>query len=140
MELFTKAARVQGFAPFEIAQIRHYAQEMRGGAYAVGAPTDHVERVTGRAPEPFEVTARRYVANPELVMPGLAIGSRLGAVALMLKTLLTRAPDLDAWEAERGYPLLADPVLAHESEEWRGPASRRALALIPPNDDAVTAS
>ena len=127
--LFIRAARAQGFTPFEIAQIRHYAEEVRGGTYALGAPTDHVERVTGRAPEPFEVTARRYVANPDLVMPGLAIGSRLGALALMLKTAFTRAPDLDAWEAQRGYPLLRDPVLAHDSEEWRGPASRRSLLL-----------
>lgn len=127
IRMFTKAAKAQGFTSFEIAQIRHYAQEVRGGTYAEGAPTDHVERVTGRAAERFEATARRYLAQPELIMPGFAVGTRASALALMLRTLLTRTPDLDRWEADRGYPLLADPVLAHDSEEWRLSVRRRGL-------------
>ena len=117
--MFVKAATAIGVPVFQIAQIRHYAEEVRGGTYAVGAPTDHVERVTGRPAEEFEVTVRRFVKHPEMVLPGLEIGTRLGAVGLMLKTILTRAPDLDRWEAARGYPRPANPVLAHDSEEWR---------------------
>lgn len=124
--LFARFAKVLGFSNFEIAQFRHYAAEVRGGTYAVGAPTDHVARVTGRPPEEFEATARRYIENPGLVSPGFRIGSRAGAVGLLLKTLLARVPDLDRWEATRGYPLLPAAQLAHESPEWL--ASARALA------------
>jgi uncharacterized protein YbjT (DUF2867 family) len=128
--MFTKAAKALGFSNFEIAQIRHYAAEVRGGTYAVGAPTDHVERVCGRPAEDFEITARRYIQNPELVLPGLKIGNRLDALGLMLKTMLTPVPDLNLWESERGYPLLAEPVLAHDSEEWLVPARQKRLALL----------
>lgn len=131
--MFTKAAKAQGFSNFEIAQIRHYAEEIRGGTYAIGAPTDHVERVCGRPAEDFEVTARRYVERPELVIPGFKVGGKLGAFWLMLRTMLKRAPDLDHWESERGYPLLTEPMLAHDSKEWLVTAEQKRLALLEPD-------
>lgn len=137
-QIFIKAAKTQGLSNFEMAHIRHYAQEIRGGAYAVGAPTDHVELVTGKPPEDFEITARRYIQNPELVFPGFKIGSALEAAWLLLRTILARVPDLDAWESERGYPLLEDSVLAHESEEWMETASKGRLALINPKQSIVS--
>ncbi len=137
-KMFVKAAKAQGLSNFVIAGVRHYAEEVRGGTYAVGAPTDHVEQVTGRPAEDFEITARRFVNNPELVWPGIEIGSKLGAFRLMVKTMLTRAPDLDRWEAERGHPLLADPVLAHDSAEWRKAAQQQRLALLEPGDGPVS--
>ena len=131
--MFTKAAKALGFSNFEIAQIRHYAEEIRGGTYAVGAPTDHVEQVCGRPAEDFEVTARRYIENPSLVLPGFKVGSKLDAFRLMLKMMLTHPPKLDQWESERGYPLLAEPVLAHDSGEWLVTAKQKRLALLEPN-------
>lgn len=131
--MFTKAAKAMGFSIFEIAQMRHYVEEIRGGTYAVGAPTDHVEQVTGRPPEDFEITARRYIERPELVFPGFKVGGKLGALWLMLRTMLTLAPDLERWESERGYPLLAEPVLAHDSGEWLVTARQKRLALIEHN-------
>ena len=89
-----------------------------------------MEQVCGRPAEDFEVTARRFVEHPELVWNGFKIGSKLGALGLMLKTILTPAPDLDRWAAERGHPLLNEPVLAHDSEEWRATAERTSLALL----------
>ena len=70
-----------------------------------------------------------------MVRPGLKIGSKLGAARLMLKTILTRAPDLDRWESERSHPMLADPLLAHDSEEWRASAEQLRLALIGPSPE-----
>jgi uncharacterized protein YbjT (DUF2867 family) len=131
--MFTKAAKALGLSNFEIAQVRYYAEEIRGGTYAVGAPTDHVEQVVGRPAEEFEITARRYVEHPELVIPGFKAGSKLGALRLMLRTMLTPAPAPDRWESERGYPLLAEPVLAHDSEEWLTTAKQKRLALLEPN-------
>lgn len=128
--MFTKAARAQGLSWFEIAQVRHYAEELRAGAYAVGAPTDHVEQVCGRPPEPFEVTARRYIDHPELVIPGLKIGNMLGAFRQLFKTILTKAPDLDQWEVAQGYPRLKEPKLAHESAAWMATAQQQELNLL----------
>ena len=95
VNMFLKAATAQGFPAFEIAHIRFYVEEIRRGAFAVGAPTDHVQEICGRPPEPFEKIAQRYIAQPDLIAPGLRAGTKLGALALMVKMLLTRAPDLD---------------------------------------------
>jgi len=130
--LFAKAAKALGFSNFEMAQIRHYAQEVQHGTYAIGAPTDHIELVCDRPPEAFETTARRYIQNPGLVFPKLRFGNRWYALQLLVKTLLTRVPDLDHWESKRGYPLLSAPALAHESDEWREVAQQKQLALIHP--------
>ena len=134
--MFVKAAKTLGFSNFEVAQIRHYAQEMQHGTYAIGAPTDHVERVCDRPPEDFETTARRYIQYPERVFSKLRIGRRWQAMGLMAKTMLTRVPDLDGWESARGYPLLSKPVLAHDSEDWREAAQQRQLVLIQPGDES----
>ena len=76
---------------------------------------------------------RRFVEHPELIWPGVKIGSKLGAIRLMLKTIMTRAPDLDRWESERGYSPPAGAVLAHDSDEWRTAAEQRQLALLGPS-------
>ncbi len=128
--MFIKAARAQGFPLFQTAQVRHYAEELRRGVYA--DVSDHVEEVTGRPPESFDETAKRYFADPGLVMPGLRRGSRLAAIALALRMMAARVPDLDAWEAARDYPRIAGGQLAHESASWRGARERRELVLLPP--------
>ena len=130
--LFAKAAKALGFSNFEIAQVRHYAQEVQHGTYAIGAPTNHIEQVCDRPPEEFETTARRYIQNPLLVFPKLRTGNRWYALQLLVKTILTPVPDLDRWESERGYPLLSNSALAHENDEWREVAQHHQLALIQP--------
>lgn len=44
-----------------------------------------------------------------------------------------RAPvgDLDAWEREQAYPLIAGGELAHESPSWRRAAEAGQLQLLP---------
>ena len=69
-------------------------------------------KICGRPQESFETIARRYIAQPDLIVPGLRVGTKLGALAFMVKMMLTRAPDLDRWERERGHPVLEKPVLA----------------------------
>ncbi len=49
----------------------------------------------------------------------------------MVKMMLTRAPDLDRWERERGHPMLGAPVLAQDSNEWRQAAEQKQLLLLP---------
>ena len=128
---FGKAGTAQGFQPFELSQIRHYTEEMRRGAFAVGGPTNHVLEVTGQAPEDFETMARRYINDPSRIYPVVKIGTKAQAFGFLLKMLATKAPDLDAWDRDRGYPLLNDPVLAQASAEWRATAERQQLNLLP---------
>ena len=47
-KMFLKAAKAQGVSAFEIGHIGFYCEEIRGGTYAVGAPTDHVQEICGR--------------------------------------------------------------------------------------------
>jgi NAD(P)H dehydrogenase (quinone) len=130
-KMFLKAAKAQGVSDFEIGHIGHYFEELRGGTYAVGAPTNHVQEVLGRPPESFETAARRYIAQPDLIATGLRAGTKLEALAFMVKMMLTRAPDPDRWARERGHPILREPVLAHDSRDWREAAEQKDLLLLP---------
>lgn len=134
-KMFAKAARARGFPDFEIAQLRYYAEEIRHGAYEIGAPTDHVELITGQKPQSFEQIARRYVDNPALIHPKLAVGNKLEAMAFMFRMMLTRVPDYDQWERDRGHTILTRPLLAHESEDWRISAEKQQANLLQPNDE-----
>ena len=127
---FSKAAVAQGFSLADIAHLRYYAEDIKNGAFAVGGPTDHVLEVSGQAPEDFETIARRYINDPSLIHPALKVGSKVEAIGFLLKMLATKAPDLDAWERDRGYPLLRNPVLAQDSAEWRAPAERQQLNIL----------
>ncbi len=128
---FHKAAIALGFPTEQVAHMRYYAEEVRNGVYATSAPTDHVARVTGREPEPFEATARRYIANPSLVRPGFQIGSKPSAFAMLLRMMLARPFDLEKWEQDRGYPLLANPTLAHQCPRWEAAAGLATINLLP---------
>ena len=93
------------------------------------APTTTVEDITGTPSESFETIARRYIAQPDLIVPGLRVGTKLGAYVFMIKMMLTHAPDLDRWERERGHPMLKASVFAYDSEEWREVAEKGRLLL-----------
>ena len=130
-KIFSKAGKALGFSDFELAQLRYYTDEIRNGVYAVSAPTDHVETVTGQKPESFESIARRYLDDPSLIHPKLTQGSKAQALAFAVRMMLTRAPNFEQWERERGYPILTEPVLAHDSGEWRKAAENKQLLLTP---------
>ena len=98
----------------------------------MGAPTNHVEEITGRPAENLESIARRYVNNLELIVHGYSAGTKLGAIAGMAKMMLTRVPDFDRWEAERGHPMLSKPRYAIDNPEWTASAKQRKLALLDP--------
>jgi len=128
--LFAKAAIAQGFPLMDISQVRYYAEELKGGAFEIGAPTQHVEQITGQKPERFESTVRRYFQTPELIHPNLRSGSKFQAIQFMVRMMLTRVPDLDAWERSHGHPLLAKPILAQENQDWLLTAKNQQLNLI----------
>ncbi|MCP4201088.1 MAG: NmrA family NAD(P)-binding protein [bacterium] len=127
---FVKFALAQGFPLFQVAQVRHFAAEMRAGAFGQ-PPSDHVREVTGRDPEDIETFVRRYVGEPSQVMPGLRLGSYLNAIGLGMRAMLTRVPDLDAWEDSRDYPRIHAGELAHDNPDWMAAADRGSLLLQP---------
>lgn len=129
--LFAKAAKAQGFPMFDISQVQYFAEELKQGAYAVGGVTDHVERVTGRAAEPFESLARRYISNPALIHPNLEGFNTWKAVGLLMKILLTKGPDLSAWERQQHYPVKAKQELAQQNEQWHKKAKAQELNILP---------
>jgi len=129
--MFLKAAKAQGVSDFEIGHIGAYFEEVRGGTFAVGAPTDHVQEVLGRPAESFETAARRYIAQPDLIARGLRVGTKLEALAFMVKMMATRAPNPERWARERGHPILRQPLLAHDSPDWRKAAEQKDLLLLP---------
>ena len=138
-ELLFQRPKVAVFAPgrrlscrlSDLAHFRYYAEELRNGAFAIGGPTDHVLEVSGQAPEDFESIARRYIQDPSLIHPALRVGSKSEAIGFLFKMMATRPVDLEAWERDRGYPLLRDPILAQDSPDWRATAERRQLNLLP---------
>jgi hypothetical protein len=127
---FAKAAMAQGYPISDIAHMRYYAEELREGAFAIGAPTEHVREVTGSEPECFESIARRYVRNPEFVHLSLRIGTRLNAFLFLLKMMATRPVDFDAWEGQQGYPIIKNSMLSQDSSEWIATAERGELNLL----------
>ncbi len=130
MKMFCKAAKALGATDFEISQIRHYADALRHGAFELGAPTDHVELITGQKPESFENIVRHYLAEPSLIHPALTSGGKLDAMALLVRIILTRVPDYDRWEQDRGHPMLTAPLRATDNNEWRTSAGRQQLNLL----------
>jgi hypothetical protein len=129
--MFAKAAKALGASDFETSQLLYYADEIRNGVFEVGAPTDHVEAITGRKPESFETIARRYIENPALIHPRLAKGGKLGAMAFVVRMLLSRPPKFDRWERDRGHPMLKGALFAQDSPEWRASAEKQELFLLP---------
>jgi len=129
--MMAKAARAQGFPTFETLNLRHYAAEIRAGAFAIGAPTTHVEDVTGAPAEPFEATVRRYAQDYTLISPRLGALSTLGAIGLMMKIAMTPEPNFNAFEEQLAAPRLKASALAHECAPWVADAERGRLHLLP---------
>lgn len=116
MWMFLKAMRALGISPFEQLGVRSYIEEHRAGAFELGAPTNHVLEVTGRAPEDFETIARRYAALPAARR---TFGNGLGALADFMRIGMTRAYNLDRFEREQLHPVPPSPRLAIKDERWQ---------------------
>lgn len=123
-----KALQPPGFSDAALTQLRLYVTEYQKGAFAVGGPTDAVERVAGREPESFETIARRVVAERPQAVRSLA--NRAAAIGNFMKILTTPKPDPDAIERRLGHVLLSDPVLCQDSAEWR---ERHDPGAVPSN-------
>ena len=115
--MFNKALKVSGIGPLQISQLQHYLEEYRRGGFAAGAPNDVVQRVGGSAPEDFETITRRYVAANPMTRPSLS--NKLRAIAEFGRIVLTRTPNISAYERRQNHPLLKDPKYGLDYGPWR---------------------
>lgn len=124
MWMFMKALRALGISQFEQLGIRTYVAEHRAGTFEFSAPTDHVREVTGRAPEDFEIIARRYAALPEARR---SFGNFLGTLGDFMRIGMTPANDLDRFQREQSHPMPPVPSLAIEDERWQNEHSAQFM-------------
>ncbi len=117
VDMFVKAATVAGFAAHDISQVRLYLTDYQQDAFALGAPTNVVRELTGRDAEEFETICRRYVSERPESIPTL--GNKMGALGRLLRAMLMRTPDMDAFEREQNHPPLSDAVFAKDAPEWQ---------------------
>ena len=112
--VLAKAARAMGFNEYTVVQLKWYIDELKRGTFAIGAPTDVVERLTGRPPETMATIARRYLST----MPGTTrgISGMARAITTLTKAMLTPAPNTDRYlhtfqdGKEIGTPALDSPT------------------------------
>jgi len=126
--MLSKVAAAQGYPRFEIAQLGYYLDDQEMGAFEIGAPTDHVLKLTGREPEDFESILRRHVRDDPHAIP--SVRNKLRMMRLMAKAAFKRLPDLQSWETAQGHPMLDAPLAATESGGWVKAASDRNLYLV----------
>ncbi len=126
-DMLIKASLAQGISKFEVSRVRYYAEEVRKGAYAIGAPTDYVLEVSGQRPEDFDAIAQRYATLPEARR---TMANKVRALTLMLKMIATRVPDLTQWEQNRDHPLIANGMLAQDNPDWLATAERQLPNLL----------
>lgn len=129
-KMFTKAARVMGAAQFDMYNLQHYAEEIQQGAFAIGAPTDHVAQLTGSPAESFAETAAHYATDVRNLAPNLRDLSTFGALRFMAKMMLTPVPDFKALAASEGSTLLTDPKPGHKNPAWQAAAKTGRLTFL----------
>ena len=117
MKLFLKVAKSLGISEFVIEELYYFLMDYQRNAFGLGAPTDAVLEVGGVAPEPFEQTARRYVAASGFSRR--TVRSYLTAVHNLIAGLLTSTPVPVSIARRLQLPTLNHPALAAESAPWR---------------------
>ena len=125
-----KSLGLSNFSDFMMIQLRLYAEEYRRGAFAAGAPSDAVERATGRAPEDFAAIARRMVAERPVALRSPS--NRLRALRNFARILVTPVPDIAAIARHGDQAFLAAPAFALDSPEWDALHDPAARAVTPP--------
>lgn len=114
--LFVKAARRQGVPAFDLDSLSYYVRDHLEGAFALGAPNDHVLLVTGKPAESFAVTAERYARSPKAVRTPARVA---GAWLDFMRTPFGPGYDLADFERRAGFDRPAQPLFAMENPAWR---------------------
>jgi hypothetical protein len=117
-KLVLKAIKSQGFGPFfQMDLLRYYTEDYRRNAFAIGAPTNIVEEITGRPAEDFDTISRRYAEqHPDAKRSAT---NKLKAISAFLKILLTKTPKPDRLEQKWEMPILKTRLFADDNARWR---------------------
>ena len=87
-----------------------------------------VRTVGGSEPEDFETITRRYIAATPITRRSLK--NKVQVLIDLMKMMLTRTPDIEAYELSQGHPLLRDSKYGVEYEPWLTPhSSENAYSL-----------
>ena len=113
--MFLKAARSANIGDFLASNLRYYVEDHKQGAFALGAPTNDVLEVTGRAAEDFETTARRYAARPEAKK---TLANWLRTLTDFMLTPLTPGYNPERLDRELRFRTPPLPLLAMANALW----------------------
>jgi uncharacterized protein YbjT (DUF2867 family) len=141
MRIFLKGAHLDGHPLVLLASMAHYMEEHRRGAFASGAPNDHVQQVTGRPAESFEAVVRRLATHPRNQR---STANALREIARFIRTPLVRMPSLSGYL--RGLHITAPPrpEYTDESATWQrehglsGLAIRQSFSQPQPATESLT--
>ena len=125
--VFAKSARSIGFDEYTLIQLKWYVDELKRGTFAIDAPTDVVERITGRPPEDMETIARRYLATMAGTKRGPAGMAR--AMSLLTRSVVTPAPNRKRYlrTFQDGAPIGA---LSIDSDLWQTTHARDRMRNV----------
>ena len=115
--LFSKVMRSFGFPDYVTTSVLTFLEDYRRDAFAVGAPTDVVRRIGGRAPEDFETIVRRYAAASRDGRRSPAGLARMAGT--LARVMATRSPNADAVGRASGVGNREHATLAVDSAAWR---------------------
>ena len=116
-KMLLKSLKASGFPIFAYSQIPFYNEEAFNGAMELGGVTSVVEDITGRRPEDFRSIAEGYIHGNPLISQ--TISNRLRALKNLAKTILTRVPDISAYQMTQAQPVIKNPKLSTDNTEWR---------------------
>ena len=114
--IFRKAARIGNVGEFLVSGLRYYAEDHKQGAFALGAPTNHVLEVTGRPAEDFETSVRRYATRPE-AQRNFANWRRTFVGFVRTPIMIGYNPE--RLERELRFPKPPAPRLAMANDRWK---------------------
>ncbi len=99
-----------------VAQLIIYAEEYRRGTFAVNAPNNVVQDLTGQKAEDFETITRHVVSErPEAIR---SLGNTLKAVWNFMKVPFTFGTNPEAIERRAEHGLLKSPTFNRECQDW----------------------
>lgn len=111
-----KALISQGFPATMVTQLILYAEEYRRGTFALNAPNNVVQDLTGQEAEDFEAITRHVVAiRPEGQQ---TFGNKLTAIRNFLKVPFTLGTNPEAIERRAEHVLLKSPTFNRDSQDW----------------------
>lgn len=124
--MLSRAARQQGVPAFDLLSLRDYIADHKAGAFALAAPNDVLETLTGQPAEDFETTTRRYAALP---FARRTLANRLRKTAAFLTLPFTRGHDLADMPTVHAHPAAPAPASAMDDQAWRRTHTQAPIAL-----------